>query len=81
MSKTAKKVTKQTSVESSPVNIFFKSSFSAGGNCVEVAWTSNGAINVRDSKDPGGAILNFSRSEWKAFTDGVRNGEFDLNQW
>jgi hypothetical protein len=55
-----------------------KSSRSGGqGNCVEVANTSS-AIGVRDSKDPSGPVLVFSRSEWQAFVDGIKTGEFDL---
>lgn len=31
---------------------------------------------LRDSKDPSGPVLVFTRSEWEAFTKGVANGEF-----
>lgn len=33
---------------------------------------------VRDSKNPGGAVLAFTTGEWRAFLAGVRNAEFDL---
>jgi hypothetical protein len=33
---------------------------------------------VRDSKDRDGSVLVFSADEWRAFTDGVRGGEFEL---
>jgi hypothetical protein len=46
-------------------------------NCVEVAFV-DGAIAVRDSKDPSGAVLVFTRGEWDAFVDGAKDGEFDL---
>ena len=46
-----------------------------GGNCVEVALLGDG-VAVRDSKDPDGPVLRFTRAEWAAFTDGVRAGEF-----
>jgi hypothetical protein len=46
-------------------------------NCVEVAFV-NGAIAVRDSKDPSGAVLVFTPGEWDAFVDGAKDGEFDL---
>ena len=46
-----------------------------GGNCVEVAELPNGGRAVRDSKDPTGPILRFTREEWDAFVDGVRDGE------
>ncbi|WP_055478063.1 DUF397 domain-containing protein [Sphaerimonospora mesophila] len=56
-----------------------KSSFSGtnGGDCVEVAELPDGGRAVRDSKAPDGAVLWFTRSEWAAFTAGVRAGEFD----
>ncbi|MFF0631558.1 DUF397 domain-containing protein [Nocardia sp. NPDC004151] len=57
---------------------WFKSSYSqAGGECVEVAFVEGGRVAVRDSKDRSGPAFIFAPSEWEAFTDGVRNGEFD----
>jgi hypothetical protein len=46
------------------------------GACVEVAPTS-GMIAMRDSKDPSGPVLTYTRIEWSAFLDGVKKGEFD----
>ena len=46
-------------------------------NCVEVAFV-DGAIAVRDSKNPGGPVLVFTRGEWDAFVRGAQDGEFDL---
>jgi hypothetical protein len=55
-----------------------KSSASTTTNCVEVAFADGGgAIFVRDSKSPDGAVLAFTPSEWEAFVVGVRRGEFD----
>jgi hypothetical protein len=55
-----------------------KSSRSNGdGNCVEVAIAPHGTVGVRDSKNPTGPILMFTHGEWTAFTDGVRDGQFD----
>ena len=51
------------------------SSFSGGGNCVEVAL--KGEVSVRHSRRPDEAILVFTRDEWDAFVKGVKNGEFD----
>jgi hypothetical protein len=47
-----------------------------GGACVEVRQVGGG-IWVRDSKDPEGPRLAFTRAEWAAFVAGVRDGEFD----
>jgi hypothetical protein len=61
-----------------------KASASAqNGHCVEVTASSDGykpdtAVLVRDSKHPDIGALAFTRAEWMAFIDGVRNGEFDL---
>jgi hypothetical protein len=57
---------------------WIKSSLSfSNGNCVEVATLPEGHVGVRDSKDAAGPVLRFTPSEWDAFLDGVRNGEFD----
>jgi hypothetical protein len=40
---------------------------SNGGNCVEVA-ERLGAVAVRDSKNPDGPALTFSRPSWRTFT-------------
>ncbi|WP_043464272.1 DUF397 domain-containing protein [Kitasatospora sp. MBT66] len=56
---------------------WFKSSHSQnGGSCVEVAPNFPGVVPVRDSKDPQGPALVFSGSEFAAFIDAVRDGEF-----
>jgi uncharacterized protein DUF397 len=54
------------------------SSYSGGGNCVEVGKTPDGSVIVRDSKDPHRAVaLMFNRDEWAAFVLGVKNAEFE----
>jgi hypothetical protein len=47
------------------------------GNCVEVAELPDGAVAVRNSRDPHGPALVYTRAELAAFLAGVRNGEFD----
>jgi hypothetical protein len=46
-------------------------------NCVEVAFVE-GAIVVRDSKNPAGPSLVFTENEWDAFVAGAKDGEFDV---
>ncbi|MGW5513491.1 DUF397 domain-containing protein [Nocardia africana] len=54
---------------------WFKSTRSTGGKeCVEVAWLTNGAVGVRDSKNPTGPALVFSADEWDAFNAGLKAG-------
>jgi Domain of unknown function (DUF397) len=53
-----------------------KSSASASGNCVEVAFSKD-SIHVRDSKQAFSHTLTFSSSQWSAFLSAVRTGEFD----
>lgn len=48
---------------------------SANGQCVEVAFVGD-LIAMRDSKNPTGPALVFSRGEWGAFVGGVDDGEF-----
>jgi hypothetical protein len=44
---------------------FAKSTFSEGGNCVEVANAE--VVGVRNSRDPDGPVLSFTRRGWDAF--------------
>jgi len=46
------------------------------GSCVEQR-RNDGMIEVRDSKDRSGPVLRFTRSEYVAWLDGARTGEFD----
>jgi hypothetical protein len=61
--------------------VWRKSSYSGGngGTCVEVASNLPGIVAVRDSKDPDGPKLAFAPDEWRAFTAGIRAGQFDLS--
>jgi Domain of unknown function (DUF397) len=47
------------------------------GNCVEVAPLPDGSVAVRNSRQPEGPALVYTRAEVSAFLAGVRNGEFD----
>ena len=59
-------------------SFWVKSSLSfANGNCVEVAELPGSWIGIRDSRDPGGPVLRFTRAEWAAFLGGARRGELE----
>ncbi|WP_055490925.1 DUF397 domain-containing protein [Streptomyces sp. TP-A0356] len=49
----------------------------AEGNCVEVAGLADGAIAIRNSRDPDGPALVYTSSEVAAFLAGAKDGEFD----
>lgn len=55
-----------------------KSSHSGSmGNCVEVARLASGDVAVRNSRDPHGPALVYTKAEIAAFLAGVKDGEFD----
>lgn len=65
-----------------------RSSGCVGGDCVEVSpvWQTGDhpeknlvpdGMAMRNSRDPDGPVLVFTRAEWAAFMAGVRAGEFD----
>ncbi len=47
------------------------------GNCVEMAGLPGGGIAVRNSRDPEGPALIYTRDEISAFIAGARDGDFD----
>ncbi|MFJ2478407.1 DUF397 domain-containing protein [Streptomyces sp. NPDC087659] len=55
---------------------WFKSSYSSGqGACVEVAHLP-GVVAAKDSKDPAGPALVFTRDGWQGFIHGLNAGDF-----
>ncbi|MHA6626146.1 DUF397 domain-containing protein [Pseudonocardia sichuanensis] len=47
------------------------------GDCIEVAALASGAVAVRNSRDPHGPALVYTRAEIAAFLRGAKDGEFD----
>jgi hypothetical protein len=47
------------------------------GDCIEVAALDSGAVAVRNSRDPEGPALVYTRAEIAAFIRGAKDGEFD----
>ncbi|UCM91273.1 DUF397 domain-containing protein [Streptomyces marincola] len=47
------------------------------GNCVEVAGLPDGGVAVRNSRDPEGPALIYTRAEMTAFIQGTKDGDFD----
>lgn len=66
-------------MDTAPSGIRWHISSHSGGNddCVEVGVDDDGSRKVRNSKRRGGAVVNFTPSEWAAFIRGVKDGEFD----
>lgn len=55
-----------------------KSSISnSQGACVELARLSDGEFAVRNSRNPDGPVLIYTRAEIAALIEGVKLGEFD----
>lgn len=55
-----------------------KSTYSnPSGNCVEVAEAADGSVAVRNSRDPQGSVIFYTRPEIDAFIRGAKAGEFD----
>lgn len=48
----------------------------AHGACVEVA-NAGHFVAVRDSKNPQGAILTYTATQWQSFLYDAKRGEFD----
>ena len=53
-----------------------KATRSGAGGCVIVA-PYEGGVAVSDSKSPDSAVLLYTPTEWDAFLDGIKKGEFD----
>jgi hypothetical protein len=48
------------------------------GNCVELAGVGSGCdVAVRNSRDPEGPALIYTRAEMRAFILGAKDGDFD----
>jgi hypothetical protein len=47
------------------------------GACVEVT-PANLRVLVRDSKNQGGPVMQYSRSAWRAFLHDTKKGTFDF---
>lgn len=52
-----------------------KSSYCESSGCVEIAKTADHVL-FRDSKDPLGPVLSFSKASWQDFLADVRSGYF-----
>jgi hypothetical protein len=50
---------------------------SPSGNCVELAGLPDGTFAVRNSRDPHGPALIYTRDEMEAFLRGAADGDFD----
>lgn len=57
---------------------FRRSTFCAGGGCVEVAVLDDGRVAVRDSAEPDQPPQVYPVVVWRAFVAGVKDGQFDV---
>lgn len=59
-------------------NLTWRTASASGASaCVEVAFTPDGTVVVRDTKNRQGPVLTFTGAEWRAFLTGARSGEFN----
>lgn len=63
-----------------PFGVSWRRSSRCGhGECIEVASAPPSRIAVRDSKDnASGPTLAFAPVEWRAFTEGIKNGRASI---
>ncbi|WP_280460788.1 DUF397 domain-containing protein [Nocardia carnea] len=55
-----------------------KSSFSGpNGNCVELSQLPGDLIGMRNSRDPQGAVLSYTRAEFATLLRDIKGGRFD----
>ncbi|MGH4008520.1 MAG: DUF397 domain-containing protein [Pseudonocardiaceae bacterium] len=52
-----------------------RSNHGSESDCLEVAELPNRVV-MRNSKDPAGPVLAFTRAEWQAVLGDIRTGEF-----
>lgn len=58
--------------------VWKKSTYSnPSGNCVELTRLPGGGVALRNSRDPEGPALLYTREEISAFLLGAKDGEFD----
>ena len=58
---------------------WMKSQYSVSGNCVELAELADGqGIAIRNSRDPEGPALVYTKAEIEAFIRGAAAGQFDV---
>lgn len=47
------------------------------GNCVELAELEDGRVAVRNSRDPNGVMLVYTRADFAHFVAAAKDGDFD----
>jgi uncharacterized protein DUF397 len=59
--------------------VWRRSSFCAGGECVEVARLDD-MIVMRDSKDPDGHMLSYTTEEFRFLVRSIKAGDNDFSR-
>lgn len=65
-----------TNASELPVDQWVKSQYSTAAHCVELGELPDGNIAMRNSRDPQGPALVYTREEIKRFIAGARAGNF-----
>ncbi|WP_040811752.1 DUF397 domain-containing protein [Nocardia concava] len=66
------------SIDLSEAQWFKSTRSSSQGECLEAAHLDDGLVAVRDSKNPGPALV-FAPGDWDVFTGAIRAGRFDTS--
>lgn len=48
------------------------------GNCARATLFADGRVRLDNTKGASFGQTSYSKDEWKAFIEGVKNGEFDV---
>lgn len=56
---------------------WIKASDCESGSCVELAWSPDHLIGVRNSNVPA-EVVWFSKEEWRTFIEAAKREEFDV---
>ena len=76
---TVPKLTSPRPASAKPTEVCWQKSrrSNSQGACVELAGLPDGDIAIRNSRDPDGPVLFYTKAEIHALIEGVKKGDFD----
>ena len=64
-------------MDSDIIKDWYNASSNDGSSCVDVRMRKDG-VDTRNSKDPEGPQVSYTKEEWAAFIEGAKSGKFDV---